>query len=80
MKRQFSSLRYAVPALGHLLRAMLLTALCATAGWAQFNAGIQGVVTDTTGAIVPGATVKITNLETNKTQATVTSEEGVYRI
>jgi Carboxypeptidase regulatory-like domain/TonB dependent receptor len=80
MNRQSSSLRYAVHALGHLLRATLGAALCATAVWAQFNAGIQGVVTDTTGAIVPGATVKITNLETNKTQSAVTSGEGVYRI
>ncbi len=65
---------------GYLLPALLLTLLCSTAGWAQFKAGIQGTVTDTTGAVVPGATVKITSLETSKTQAVVTGGEGFYRI
>jgi hypothetical protein len=46
---------------------------------AQFKAGIQGTVTDTTGAVVPGATVTLTNKETSRTQTATASDEGFYR-
>lgn len=46
---------------------------------AQFRAGIQGVVTDNAGGTVPGATVTLTNKETNQTQTTETSDDGFYR-
>ncbi len=46
---------------------------------AQFKAGIQGTVSDSAGAIIPGATVTLTNTETNQTQQTVTSDGGFYR-
>jgi hypothetical protein len=39
---------------------------------------IIGVVTDSTGAVVPGATVTITNLGTNTTQTLTTNSEGLY--
>jgi protocatechuate 3,4-dioxygenase beta subunit len=48
-------------------------------GTAQFNAGLQGTVTDSAGGVVPAATVTLTNTETNRTQTTVTSEDGFYR-
>jgi hypothetical protein len=47
---------------------------------AQFKAGIQGTVTDTTGGLVPEAKVTLTNTETSKTQETTASAEGFYRI
>ena len=47
---------------------------------AQFKAGIQGTVTDTTGGLVPDAKVTLTNTETNKAQEVTTSSEGFYRI
>jgi Carboxypeptidase regulatory-like domain len=46
---------------------------------AQFRAGIQGAVTDSQGAAVPGATVTLTNKETNRTQQTKSSDGGFYR-
>lgn len=46
---------------------------------AQFRAGVQGSVTDTVGAVVSGASVTLTNTETNQTQTTVTSDDGFYR-
>lgn len=46
---------------------------------AQFRAGVQGTVTDIAGAVVPGATVILTNNETGQTQRTVTSSDGFYR-
>src|SRR5262245_53424040 len=47
---------------------------------AQFNSAIQGVVSDSTSALVPGATVRVTNLETGVARQAETSAEGLYRI
>src|ERR1043166_7561920 len=41
---------------------------------------LTGVVKDEKGAVVPGATVKVTNLGTNAERTAVTSSEGVYEI
>jgi len=46
---------------------------------AQFKAGIQGTVKDTSGALVPDATITLTNSETGKTQAAISNDEGFYR-
>jgi hypothetical protein len=45
---------------------------------AQFRASIQGTVTDPTGAIIPGATVTLTDNSTNHTSTTTSSGSGVY--
>jgi hypothetical protein len=39
-----------------------------------------GIVTDTTGAVVPGATVKITRVETNEQRQTTTSPSGDFTL
>src|SRR6266850_461663 len=47
-----------------------------THGQTQITTGtIQGTVTDTNGAVVPGANVEIKNIETNASR-TLTSDEG----
>lgn len=46
---------------------------------AQFRAALQGVVTDSTGAIVVGATVTLTNNETGRIQTATTGDNGFYR-
>ncbi|MGI9036096.1 MAG: TonB-dependent receptor domain-containing protein, partial [Pyrinomonadaceae bacterium] len=46
---------------------------------AQFKAALQGTVTDTTGAAIPGATAVLTNVETSKAVQTVSSDNGFYR-
>ncbi|MBA3442881.1 MAG: TonB-dependent receptor [Pyrinomonadaceae bacterium] len=46
---------------------------------AQFRAGIQGAVTDPQGAAITGATVTLTNKETNRTQQATSGDEGYYR-
>ena len=59
--------------------AILVVALVSTAT-AQFNASIQGTVTDTSGAVVPGATVTIINQATNASTTAVTNDSGLYQI
>jgi hypothetical protein len=45
---------------------------------AQYRASLQGTVTDPQGGVVPGATVILTDTETNRTLETITNESGVY--
>lgn len=45
---------------------------------AQYRASIQGVVTDPQGAVIQGATVTLTNQETNQVLTSTTNGEGVY--
>src|SRR2546423_12269726 len=66
----------------HLVRAILCslaTLLLAMSAQAQFRAAVQGTVFDPNNAGVVGATVTLTNSETNKSQQTTTSSEGFYR-
>src|SRR5438105_7267452 len=46
---------------------------------AQIGANVGGIVTDNSGAVLPGVTITITNTATGRTQALVTSAEGRYR-
>jgi hypothetical protein len=65
------------------LRALLTlacVALFAAAAQAQFNASLQGTVSDARGGVVAGAKVTVTNQNTGVTRETVTSAEGYYRV
>jgi outer membrane receptor protein involved in Fe transport len=46
----------------------------------QPTASLTGVVTDQVGAVIPGATVTVTNKATNLTRSIGTNEEGLYVI
>jgi hypothetical protein len=60
-------------------RTLAIVLLCAVGVTGQTNrGGISGTVTDTAGAVVPGATVTITNLGTNQTLKLTTSPGGAY--
>jgi hypothetical protein len=48
--------------------------------WGQFSSGIQGTVADRTAAVVPGAKVVVTNVQTGVTREATSSEEGLYRV
>src|SRR5215472_16536055 len=52
--------------------------LCSPITQAQYRTSIQGTVTDPSGAVVPDATVTLTNNETNQTLQATTSSAGVY--
>ena len=45
---------------------------------AQFRGGVQGTVTDATGAIVPGASVTLTDQETQRKLTTKTDSSGTF--
>src|ERR1700736_3244808 len=49
-----------------------------TAATPQYRAGIQGTVTDEQGAVVPDATVTLTNKETGKAYTATTNDLGIY--
>jgi Carboxypeptidase regulatory-like domain/TonB-dependent Receptor Plug Domain len=59
----------------------LLVAMIATPAGAQERfSGLTGTVTDASGAVLPGATVAITNKQTGKVFTAVTGADGVYRV
>ena len=60
------------------IAAFLWAALAATA-YAQ-NAQINGAVKDSSGAVIPGATVTARNLETGLLRTAVTDAQGEYRL
>jgi len=47
--------------------------------FAQFSASIQGTVQDSTAAMVSGAEIKLSSLDTNFSQATKSNESGDFR-
>src|SRR3989475_12777298 len=49
--------------------------------WAQTATGrIVGTVTDPTGAVIPGATITATNVDTLVTYTAITNEQGAYQV
>lgn len=62
-----------------LLTSFFLLLMLAPVCLAQFRAGVQGTVTDNAGGTIAGATVTLTNKETNQSQQAQTSEDGFYR-
>ena len=54
------------------------TILFVTAAHAQYRASITGTITDTSGAVIPGATVTLTDTETNKILTATSDPNGLY--
>src|SRR3954452_5919425 len=57
-----------------------LAALLAIPAFPQFSAAIQGVVTDKSDSLVPGVTVRVTNVATGVSREVTSSDEGLYRL
>ena len=61
--------------------ALLSLLLVVPAAWAQDATGkIAGNITDASGAVVPGAKIVVTNLDTKTTKQSVTNSQGFYQV
>src|ERR1041385_7896313 len=61
-----------------VLSVAVLLAAWGVTGRAQTQGAINGTVTDTSRAAIPGATVTVTNTATRGMRNTTTNEEGLY--
>jgi Carboxypeptidase regulatory-like domain len=61
-----------------LLGFVVLLLVSVSASLAQSTATLAGTVTDPTGAVVPGAAIKVRSLSTNVTRDTVSDSAGAY--
>ncbi len=62
-----------------MLAVCISLAAVSTAGAQTTGATLQGLVSDEQGAVIPGATVTITNVETGVARPVLTDERGWYR-
>src|SRR5574340_1061570 len=64
------------------MKDIILAALfCALSSMAQeFRATLNGIVQDTSGSVVPGAKIEITNIETGVTQQTTSLAQGEFTV
>src|SRR4029077_15691486 len=63
-----------------LLAALVLAALCTPASAQRTTASVRGTVTDSSHALVPGATVTITNPDTGLSRTAVTDSDRGHTV
>jgi hypothetical protein len=71
-------MRQTISVLSRAALMLAIIAMTAVAASAQFKAGIQGTVTDASGAVVPGAKVTLVNKETGRKSEATAGAEGGY--
>jgi hypothetical protein len=59
-------------------RSILILLLTASAAWSQATAQMSGTVRDQSGAVLPGVTVTVTQVDTGATRTAVTEATGAY--
>src|ERR1019366_3308591 len=70
-----------MPARKQFIAVLMVLLLLTGTGWAQVSRGtITGIVTDPTGAVVPGVAITITNIEIGVTNKVKTNESGMYTV
>src|SRR6201999_4200917 len=62
-----------------MMLVLLAMALWGAAANAQYRASLRGTVTDQAGAVVPEATVTLTNTDTNATIVAKSDANGIYQ-
>src|SRR3954469_24901235 len=72
------TMRHRSRSVARLIGVVILLAAWVVTGQAQTQGGISGLVTDSSGAAVPGATVTVTNTATSGKRNTTTNESGLY--
>jgi Carboxypeptidase regulatory-like domain len=73
----FSPIKQAISGLALLF---LVTGVSQLASGQGVNGGFHGTVTDSSGAVIPGAVVRVTNLNNNQTRDGTTDGKGFYAI
>src|SRR5216684_2486091 len=68
-------IRVALRLAAYLCSILILAYICSGQ---TYTGGLTGAVTDPAGAVVPGAELKLTNLDTNDARRQTTNEIGVY--
>jgi hypothetical protein len=63
----------------HVVLLIVCALLWAPLTQAQFRASLRGTVTDPQGAAVSGATVTLTNTDTNQTLVSTSDDNGIYQ-
>ena len=58
---------------------LVLGLLLSFPSFAQFRSGIEGTVTDSTGAVVPDAKVTLSNMDTGISKSVQSNGEGLFR-
>jgi hypothetical protein len=66
------AIQYALPV------GAILISLAGTTAQAQYRASLRGTVSDPSGAVIPGATLTLTDPSTNEVRKTVADGNGVY--
>jgi hypothetical protein len=63
------------------IMAVAILLICSSATWAQtITGGVNGIVTDPSGAVIPNAKVQATNTDTGVVTETTTNNDGLYNI
>lgn len=62
------------------LTVVLAFLVAATVSAQEFRGGIKGTVKDASGAVLPGVSVTVANVETNVSQTMVTDAKGLYQV
>jgi hypothetical protein len=61
------------------LLLLFVVSLTATRGWSQASTGmLSGTIQDPSGAVIPGATISLSNQETNESAKSETNSAGYY--
>ena len=63
-----------------ILLAAVMTWLSAGTAQAQATGTISGLVTDESGAVMPGVTIEVTNIATSQTRSGMSGAEGFYTV
>ena len=59
---------------------VLVMLLSSSADAQRTNASIRGTISDASGAVMPGASVTVSDEETGLTRTTVTNSDGIYAV
>jgi hypothetical protein len=59
---------------------LLYSFICAAVAFGQATGTLEGTVTDSSGAVIPGAQIVATQLQTGTTRSTVSSSAGAYAL